>query len=220
MIDLYSWNTANGRKIAILLEELKLPYRYHPVDITNGEQFSAEFVALNPNSKIPAIIDSDGPDGQPITIIESGAIMIYLADKAHSSLNPTDPRQRVNVLEWLMFQMGGVGPNFGQALHFYKYAKEKVPYGIERYMTEFHRLCKVMDSRLQGRDYIAGDYSIADISIYPWLARWKWLDLDWAQYPNLERWFEAVSQRDAVKRGLEVLAELPAEYLQKTRVAA
>lgn len=206
MIDLYSWNTANGRKISIMLEEMKIPYRYHPIDINNNEQFTEAFLKINPNGKIPAIIDSDGPNGEPITIIESGAILIYLANKVSSELLPENPKQQTQVLEWLMFQMGGVGPNFGQALHFYKYAQEHIDYGVQRYMSEVHRLCLVMDNWLKNRDYFAEHYSIADISIYPWLARWEWLDLNWEQYPNLYHWFQLISQREAVKRGLRVLA--------------
>ncbi|GAA3916043.1 glutathione S-transferase family protein [Litoribacillus peritrichatus] len=206
MIDLYSWNTSNGRKISIMLEELGLPYQYHPIDINAGEQFSESFLAINPNGKIPAIVDRNGPDGQPITLFESGAILLYLAEKAGSELSPNDPGKRHQVMQWLMFQMGGVGPSFGQALHFYKYAQERVDYGIQRYMREVHRLCGVMDDRLKNREYFVDHYSIADISIFPWLARWEWLDLDWKLYPNLSRWFQLVSQREAVKRGLEVLA--------------
>ncbi len=205
MIDLYAWDTSNGRKIPILLEELGLAYTYHPIDITKGDQFTKEFLNLNPNGKIPAIIDQNGPDGQPITLFESGAILIYLANKVASDLYPEDLRQRTLVNQWLMFQMGGVGPSFGQALHFYKYAKERVEYGIERYMTEAHRIYKVMDERLSDNDYFAGQYSIADISIYPWVARREWLDIQWSDYPHVARWFEQVSQRVAVQRGMSAL---------------
>lgn len=206
MIDLYSWDTGNGRKIAILLEELDLPYEYHPVDIGKGEQFAPEFLQINPNGKIPAIIDREGPDGKKISVFESGAIMIYLAEKSKSPLWPSDTRARTQVMEWLFFQVGGVGPQLGQALHFYKYADEKVQYGIDRYMKEVHRLFKVMDDWLSDKKYFAGDYSLADIAIYPWIVRHDWLDIDWALYPQLKRWFDSISGREAVRKGLSVLA--------------
>lgn len=206
MIDLYSWDTGNGRKIAILLEELDLPYEYHPVDIGKGEQFAPEFLQINPNGKIPAIIDREGPDGKKISVFESGAIMIYLAEKSKSPLWPSDTRARTQVMEWLFFQVGGVGPQLGQALHFYKYADEKVQYGIDRYMKEAHRLFKVMDDWLSDKKYFAGDYSLADIAIYPWIVRHDWLDIDWALYPQLKRWFDSISGREAVRKGLSVLA--------------
>ena len=202
MIDLYSWNTSNGRKVSIMLEELGLAYAFHPVDIAEGEQFKPGFLKISPINKIPAIVDTDGPGGGPVSVFESGAILIYLAEKTGSPLLPADPRRRIEVLEWLMFQMGGVGPMFGQALHFQRYAPQTVPYGIKRYKGEVDRLCRVLDKRLQDREYLAGDYSIADIAVYPWVARWEWLDLDWVRYPNLERWFDAISRRPAVRRGL------------------
>ena len=202
MIDLYSWNTSNGRKVSIMLEELDLPYAFHPVDIAEGEQFKPGFLNISPNNKIPAIVDTDGPGGGPVSVFESGAILIYLAEKTGSPLLPTDPRRRIGVLEWLMFQMGGVGPMFGQALHFQRYAPQTVPYGIKRYEGEVDRLCRVLDKRLEDRDTLAGDYSIADIAVYPWVARWEWLDLDWVRYPNLKRWFDVISRRPAVRRGL------------------
>ncbi len=206
MIDLYSWDTGNGRKIAILLEELDLPYEYHPVDIGKGEQFAPEFLQINPNGKIPAIIDREGPDGKKISVFESGAIMIYLAEKSKSPLWPSDTRARTQVMEWLFFQVGGVGPQLGQALHFYKYADEKVQYGIDRYMKEAHRIFKVMDDWLSDKKYFAGDYSLADIAIYPWIVRHDWLDIDWTLYPQLKRWFDSISGREAVRKGLSVLA--------------
>ena len=205
MITLYGWNTSNGRKISIALEEMGLDYRYAPVDITRGEQHTPAFRNLNPNGKIPAIHDSDGPDGEEITLFESGAILIYLAQKADSVLYPDEPRRQYDVLQWLMFQMGGIGPSFGQALHFYHYAEQTNQYSIDRYMGELHRLFGVMESQLENRDYFAGEYSIADIAIFPWIARHEWYDLDWSSYPNVKRWFDRVAQRPSVKRGLEVL---------------
>ena len=203
MIDFYGWNTSNGRKIAILLEELGIEFNYRPVDITAGEQFSDEFKKLNPNAKIPVIVDHQGPDGQAITVFESGAIMVYLAEKVASPLFPSDAVRRTEVMQWLMFQMGGVGPMFGQALHFYKYSDEKHPYSIDRYMGELHRLIGVMDQHLSQNTFFAGDYSIADIAIYPWIARHEWYDLDWSKYPNLQRWFDQVSERPAVQKALQ-----------------
>ncbi len=202
MIDLYSWNTSNGRKVAIMLEELDLPYDFHPVNIGKGEQFDPEFEKISPNNKIPAIIDTEGPDGEPVSIFESGAILVYLAEKTTSVLWPMDPRQRIQVLEWLMFQMGGVGPMFGQALHFNHYGKGEIAYAAKRYGDEVDRLCRVLDKRLADREYLVEDYSISDIAVYPWTARWEWLKLDWSLYPNLHRWFETISARPAVQRGL------------------
>lgn len=202
MIDLYSWNTSNGRKVAIALEEFGLAYTFHPVDISKGEQFAPEFLTVSPNNKIPAIVDSDGPGGAPISIFESGAILIYLAEKAASPQWPADPRQRMDVLQWLMVQMGDVGPMFGQALHFKRYADVTIPYAIARYGDEVERLCRVLDGRLAERDYLAGDYSIADIATYPWIAHAPGLGLDWARTPNLKHWFDAISARPAVQRGL------------------
>ena len=183
MIDFYGWNTSNGRKIAILLEELGVEFNYRPVDIGAGEQFSDEFKKLNPNAKIPVIVDHQGPNGQAITVFESGAIMVYLAEKVASPLFPSDAVQRSGVMQWLMFQMGGVGPMFGQALHFYKYSDEKHPYSIDRYMGELHRLIGVMDQHLSQNTFFAGDYSIADTAIYPWIARHEWYDWTGANTP-------------------------------------
>jgi GST-like protein len=203
MIDLYFWNTPNGRKISIMLEEVGLPYKVYAINITKGDQFKPEFVALNPNSKIPAIVDSEGPDGRPITVFESGAILIYLADKTGKFL-PTVARARYQVLEWLMFQMGGVGPMFGQTHHFRRAAPEQVPYAIERYTKETRRLYAVMDKRLAGVAYLAGDYSIADMATYPWCARHEWQGVDLNEFPNLKRWYDAVGARPAVARGMAV----------------
>ena len=208
MIDVYSWPTPNGHKVHIMLEECGLPYRVHAVDIGKGDQFKPEFLAISPNNKIPALIDSDGPDGQPMSVFESGAILLYLAGKTGKFL-PTDTRGKYEVLQWLMFQMGGVGPMLGQAHHFRIYAPEQVPYAIDRYTNEAARLYGVMDKQIQRTGaYIAGkQYSIADIAIYPWLRSWQNQGIDWADYPALNNWFERVGARPAVQRGVRVLAE-------------
>jgi GST-like protein len=207
MLELYSWDTSNGRKVAIMLEEIGLSYQYRPIDITQGDQHKAEFLTINPNGKIPAIIDPEGPQGQPITIFESAAILIYLAEKTGSSLWPEDPREKSQVLQWLMFQMGSVGPMLGQALHFYKYSSQQVPYATERYMTEASRLFRVMDDWLNNRDYFATSYSLADIAIYPWIVRWEWLDISWTKFPNLKAWYDRLSERPAIRKGLAALAQ-------------
>lgn len=204
MIDLYTWSTSNGRKASIVLEELGADYTVHPIHIGKGDQFMPEFLAINPNGKIPAIVDSDGPGGAPITVFESGAILIYLAEKFGKFL-PTEPVARMEVIQWLMFQMGGIGPIFGQVHHFLRAAKEKVPYGIERYGTEARRLYGVLDRRLDGRDHLAGDgYSIADIATWPWVLRHEWQQIDLADYPNVKRWFDAIGSRPAVQRGIQI----------------
>ena len=202
MIDLYTWGTPNGRKVSVMLEETGLPYRVHPVDITKGEQFRPEFVALNPNSKIPAIADDEGPGG-PISLFESGAILIYLAEKT-GQLLARDPRRRAETLVWLMFQMGGVGPMFGQAHHFLRAAPEPVPYGIERYTKETRRLYGVLNKRLGEVAYLAGEYSIADVATFPWVARHEWHKVALADFPNVARWYDAISARPAVARGMRV----------------
>ena len=204
MIDLYTWTTPNGRKISIMLEECGLPYTVHKVNIGKGEQFAPEFIAINPNSKIPAIVDSEGPDGKPIMLMESGAILIYLSAKAGKFLPRTD-RGRYMALEWLMFQMGGVGPMFGQVHHFLRSAPEPVPYAVERYTKEQRRLYKVLDDRLAQHEYLADEYSIADIATYPWVARYDWHPIDLGgDYPNVKRWFDAIGARPAVQRGMKV----------------
>jgi len=204
VIDLYTWSTPNGRKVSVMLEELGLPYRAHPIDINKGDQFTPEYVAICPNSKIPAITDPHGPDGKPITLFESGAILIYLAEKSGRFL-PAAPRGRYVTLEWLMFQMGGVGPMFGQAHHFMKFAKVEVPYAIERYGKETKRLYGVMDRQLSKNEYLAGpDYTIADIATYPWVARFEFHRVDLSEFPNVKRWFDAIGQRPAVKKGMAV----------------
>ena len=204
MIDLYTWSTSNGRKASIMLEELGADYTVHPIHIGKGDQFTPEYLAINPNGKIPAIVDSDGPGGAPITVFESGAILIYLAEK-HGRFLPIEPVARMEVIQWLMFQMGGIGPMFGQVHHFLRAAKEQVPYGIERYGTEVRRLYGVLDRRLDGRDHLAGDgYSIADIATYPWVFRREWQQIDLADFPNVKRWFDALGSRPAVERGMQI----------------
>jgi GST-like protein len=203
MIDLYTWTTPNGRKVSIMLEELALPYRVHPVNIGKGEQFKADYVTINPNAKIPSIVDPGGPDGKPIAMMESGAILIYLARKT-GKLFPQADRAKYEVLQWLMFQMGGVGPIFGQVHHFLRAAKEQVPYAIERYTTETRRLYGVLNERLKDRDFLADGYSIADIATYPWVARYEWHKTDLNDFPHVKRWFDAISARPAVQQGMKV----------------
>ena len=206
MIEVYSWATPNGHKVHIMLEECGLPYRAIAVDIGAGDQFKPEFLAISPNNKIPAIVDSDGPDGKPISVFESGAILLYLAGKT-GMLLPADVRGKYDVLEWLMFQMGGVGPMLGQAHHFRIYAPEKIEYAVDRYTNEAKRLYGVMNKRLAKSKYIAGPaYSIADIAIFPWLRSWKNQGIDWGDYPHLKGWFDEIAARPAVRRGVEVLA--------------
>jgi len=207
MIDLYSWPTPNGHKIHIMLEETGLPYRVHPVDIGAGDQFKPEFLRISPNNKMPAMIDSDGPEGKPISLFESGAMLLYLASKTGKFL-PEGLRERWSTLQWLMFQMGGVGPMLGQAHHFLVYAPEKVPYAIERYSKEANRLYGVMDRRLAESAFIAcGEYTVADMAIMPWLRSYKNQGVEMQDYPNVKRWFDAIAARPAVQRGLAVLAE-------------
>jgi GSH-dependent disulfide-bond oxidoreductase len=208
MIDVYSWATPNGHKIHIMLEECGLPYRVIPVNIGAGEQFAPSFLAISPNHKIPASVDPDGPGGEPISLFESGAILLYLAAKTGRFL-PADLRARYDVLQWLMFQVGGLGPMLGQAHHFRIYAPEKLPYAIERYTNEARRLYGVLDRRLARSRYVGcSEYSIADIAIFPWLRSWKNQGVDWADYPQLKGWFDEISGRPAVLRGVEVLADL------------
>lgn len=202
-IDLYTWGTPNGRKVSIMLEEAGLPYSVHPIDITKDEQFAPDFLKISPNNKIPAIVDPDGPDGAPISLFESGAILFYLAQKA-GVLLPKDARARYQVLEWLMFQMGGVGPMFGQAHHFRRFAPEQIEYGINRYTNETRRLYGVMDKRLSENDFFAGDYSIADVAIFPWAARHEWQGVELGDFPHVRRWFETVAARPAVEKGMQV----------------
>ena len=208
MIDVYSWATPNGHKVHIMLEECGLTYRAIPVNIGTGDQFKAEFLKISPNNKIPAIVDPQGPDGRPISLFESGAILLYLASKTGKFL-PRSDRDKFEVLQWLMFQMGGVGPMLGQAHHFRIYAPEKIDYAVNRYTNEAKRLYGVMDRQLAHHPYIAGaDYSIADIAIFPWLRSWQNQGIDWSDYPRLKTWFDTISERPAVKRGVEVLTAL------------
>jgi GST-like protein len=206
MIEVYSWATPNGHKVHIMLEECGLEYRVHGVNIGTGEQFTPEFLAISPNNKIPAIVDPDGPDGRPISMFESGAILLYLAAKT-GRLLPADVRGKYEVLQWLMFQMGGVGPMLGQTHHFRLYAPEKLPYAIDRYTNEAKRLYGVMDTRLARSKYLGGpEYSIADIAVFPWLRSWKNQGIDWNDYPHLKGWFDEIAARPAVQRGVQVLA--------------
>ncbi len=207
MIDFYYWPTPNGQKVSILLEETGLEYELKPVNILKGEQFSAEFLAINPNNKIPAIVDHEGPEGGPFTVFESGAVMLYLAEKAESFL-PESAGDRYDVLQWLMFQVGGVGPMFGQCGHFLGYAPEKIPYAIERYQNETLRLYGVMEERLADNPYLGGaSYSIADMATHPWV-HVRWLhEIDIDRFPNVKRWYETLLERPAVERGYTLLAE-------------
>jgi GST-like protein len=204
MIDLYTWGTPNGRKISVALEELGLPYKTFPINITKNEQFAPDFLKISPNNKIPAIVDHEGPGGKPHAVFESGAILIYLAEKT-GKLMPQDPVGRSVCLQWLMFQMGGLGPMCGQAHHFRRFAPEQIPYAIKRYTDETARLYGVMDKRLGEAAYLAGpDYTIADIASYPWIARHEWQGQDLNNFPNLKRWYDAISARPAVERGFKV----------------
>jgi GST-like protein len=201
MIDLYTFTTPNGRKPAIMLEEVGLPYNSIKIDISKGDQFTPEFVAINPNSKIPAIVDKE----TGITVFESGAILIYLAEKT-GQLLPSETAERIKVIEWLMFQMASVGPMFGQLSHFRNFAPEKIPYAIERYEKETLRLFGVLDGELAKQEFIAGEYSIADISTYPWVAAYEFLGVTLEDHPNLKRWVETMKKRPAVQKGMAVLS--------------
>jgi GST-like protein len=209
MIDVYFWPTPNGQKVTIALEELGLPYNVIPINIGKGDQFKSEFLKLSPNNKMPAIVDADGPGGKPISIFESGAILIYLAEKT-GGLMPTDARGRYKVLEWLMFQMASVGPMLGQAHHFRRYAPEQIRYAIERYTNEARRIYGVVDKRVGEVPYLAGEYSIADIAAYPWLKLHKLQGQNLEDFPNLKRWYEAIEARPAVQKGMAVMANGPA----------
>ncbi len=207
MIEVLTWPTPNGHKVHIMLEECGLPYRATAVDIGKGEQFSSDFLAISPNNKIPAMRDPHGPDGEPITLFESGAILLYLAAKTGRFL-PEGTRQRYEVLQWLMFQMGGVGPMLGQAHHFRIYAPEKIPYAVDRYTNEAKRLYGVMDKRIAKSRYLGGaDYGIADMAVFPWLRSWQNQGIEWNDYPNLKGWFDEIAARPAVQRGVQVLAD-------------
>jgi GST-like protein len=207
MIDLYFWPTPNAYKVSIMLEECGLPYRVNPVHIGKGAQFTPEYEAINPNGKVPAIVDHDGPGGAPFSVFESGAILVYLAEKAGNAFLPGDASGRSVALQWLMFQMGGVGPMLGQAHHFRKYAPERIDYAVERYTREATRLYRVIDRRLGEVPYLAGAYSIADMAVYPWLRPYRWQGQDLEDHPNLLRWYQEVRSRPAVQRGLQVMKE-------------
>ena len=204
MIDLYYWPTPNGWKISIALEEMGLEYRVVPVNIGKGEQFEPDFLKISPNNRMPAIIDQDPEDGgEPISVFETGAILIYLAEKTGKFM-PSDIRGRKEVIEWVMWQMGGLGPMLGQNGHFKFYAPEKIPYAQERYSTEALRLFDVLNSRLEGRDYICGDYSIADMACWPWIITYKRQEIDLGEFPNIRRWYDNLKSRPALRRGYEV----------------
>ena len=203
MIQLYTWGTPNGKKVSIMLEEIGMGYEVHPINIGQGDQMKPEYLAINPNNKIPAIIDTDGPGGKPFKLFESGAILLYLAEKS-GKLWPDDLSQRYTVIQWLMFQMGGIGPMFGQANYFYR-LEEKVPYAIERFYKEAVRLYNVLDKQLGESEYLAGGvYSIADIATYPWVWRHDGHNVKLEEFSNVKRWYDKISERPAVKRGMEI----------------
>jgi GSH-dependent disulfide-bond oxidoreductase len=210
MIDVYSWATPNGHKVHIMLEETGLAYQAHPINIGAGDQFTPQFLAISPNNKIPAIVDHEGPEGQPLSLFESGAILLYLAEKTGQFL-PAEPAARYATLQWLMFQMGGVGPMFGQTHHFRIYAPERIEYATNRYTNETRRLYSVMDKQLETHAYLAGDaYTIADIATFPWTRSWKNQGVTLDEFPNVKRWHETIAERPAVQRGVEVLSSLRA----------
>ena len=196
MIDLYTWTTPNGRKASIALEEMGLPYKAHAIDISKDEQFAPAFLKISPNNRIPAIVDNDNG----LSLFESGAVLIYLADKT-GKLMPKDGEKRYRVMEWLMWQMGGVGPMLGQVHHFVKYNKGKAPYAEERYSKEAQRLYGVLDRRLEGREFLVDEYSIADIATWPWISRFEWQEIDLDKFPNVKRWYTTIAARPAVQRG-------------------
>ena len=203
MIDLYTWGTPNGRKVSIMLEELGVEYQTKSINIGKDEQFSDEFLAISPNNKIPVIIDHDSNSEEPVKLFESGAILIYLAEKFNRFLPPLEP-DRSTTLQWLMFQMGGAGPIFGQVHHFLRAVPEPVPYAINRFGKETARLYGVLDSRLAESEFLSENYSIADIATFPWVARHEWHKIQLADYPNVNRWFELIASREAVKKGMAV----------------
>lgn len=206
MLDLYVWPTPNAYKISIMLEEIGRAYRVIPVDIQRGDQFKPDFLKISPNNKMPAIVDHDAPDGKPLTVFESGAILMYLAESSGRFM-PKDLRGRYQVIQWLMFQMSGIGPMLGQAHHFRQYAPEKLDYAVNRYTNEARRLYGVLDRRLGEADYLAGDYSIADMAVFPWIRPYERQGQKLENFSNLRRWFTAIDARPAVKKGLELLAE-------------
>lgn len=207
MIELYTWVTGNCHKIHIALEELELPYEIKPIDIMKGEQFASDFLAINPNNKVPAIVDRDGPGGHPYTLFESGAILLYLAEKT-GKLIPTDTANRFQVIQWLMLQMSSIGPMGGQALHFRQFATQKIPYAIDRYTNEISRLFRVIEARLGQTPFVAGnEYTIADIALFPWVRMEQRLGQRFDALPNIHRWYQTISERPAVQKGLQVLAD-------------
>ncbi len=201
MIELYTWTTPNGRKVSIMLEECALPYRVHKIDIGKGDQFAPDYLAINPNGKIPSVVDPEGPEGKPIAMMESGAILIYLAEKTGKFF---PQKNKYPILQWLMFQMGGVGPMFGQAHHFMRAKKDEILYGSERYGAETKRLYGVMNRQLKDNEHLAKEYSIADIATYPWVARHEWHRVDLAEFPHVKRWYDAIGARPAVAKGMAV----------------
>ena len=207
MIDLYTWTTPNGRKVSIMLEEVGLPYTAHPIDITKGDQHRPDFVKISPNHKIPAIVDHDNE----VTMMESGAILLYLAEKT-GMLMPSEDKARWRTMEWLMWQMGGIGPMLGQVHHFVRFNKGKSAYAEERYLNEAQRLYGVLDARLADHEYLVDDYSVADIATWPWISRFEWQTIDLDDHPNVKRWYLAIAGRPAVQRGYHVpkkLQEVP-----------
>jgi len=206
MIELHAWPTPNGHKISIMLEECALPYRVIPVDITRGDQFTPEFLRISPNSRMPAIVDSDGEEDESVSVFESGAILVYLAEKTGSFL-PREGPARYDVLQWLMFQMANLGPILGQAHYFRGYAEEKIPYAIDRFTNEAGRLYNVMEGRLGAVEYLAGDYSIADMACWPWVRLHRYHGQKFEDFPNVKRWFDAISARPATQRGMALLAD-------------
>lgn len=199
MIDLYTWTTPNGRKVSIALEEMGLPYTVHPINIGKDEQFAPDFLRISPNNRIPAIVDRDAD----FSLFESGAILLYLAEKT-GKLMPKDVASRYRVVEWLMWQMGGLGPMLGQAHHFLQFNAGKAPYAEERYLAEAKRLYKVLNTRLEGNAFVAGDYSIADIAIWPWISRYEWQRINLNDYPNVKRWYLEIAARPAVIKGYAI----------------
>jgi len=207
MIDLYFWMTPNGYKVTIMLEELGWKYNVIPVNIGKGDQFKPDFLKISPNNRMPALVDHDGPDGKPISVFESGAMLMYLAEKAGFQFMPQDMRRRYDVIQWLMFQMASVGPMLGQAHHFRRYAPEKIEYAVDRYTNEARRIYGVIDKRAGEAPFLAGEYSIADMATYPWLRTHNWQGQDLNDFPNLKRWYDSIEARPAVQRGLAVMKD-------------
>jgi GST-like protein len=207
MIDLYFWMTPNGYKVTIMLEELGWKYNVIPVNIGNGDQFKPDFLKISPNNRMPALVDHEGPGGKPISVFESGAMLMYLAEKAGFQFMPQDMRRRYDVIQWLMFQMASVGPMLGQAHHFRRYAPEKIEYAVDRYTNEARRIYGVIDKRAGEAPYLAGEYSIADMATYPWLRTHNWQGQDLNDFPNLKRWYDSIEARPAVQRGLAVMKD-------------